>query len=250
MLAKSFEELLEIGRNNIIKSVLNLDDKTHNLTGIESQLIESGSVKPMLKLNYHMYTTYSTNHYGSALSVQGELPLSKVKAIIPILKSKGYFFSAYDHINNKLVDSFIDPDILSNALSIAFGSANNTHDLYTSSVLTLHDAYKNGSSINIYKNEFIDGIPNNLKIHIDDTIKNLPNEIYLFHLRDTYLFLPNMKDNVEQFHNMLESDDTGLIDFDIKSDPMCSLLIEDPIVDRKSLYYDVYSMFEQSKNDN
>lgn len=83
----SFNELLAVGRDNFA-------DPANDKTGLEDHSITGKVRDQLLNLNSYMYTTYSTNSGCQVLSIEGVCPLSIFKRIEPDLLKQSYWYIA------------------------------------------------------------------------------------------------------------------------------------------------------------
>lgn len=89
---QTFPELLARGRENF-------DNVGQNITGLENSTIQSLFWSQLRYLNYFMYTTYSTNKGDKVLSVEGVLPLNVFKSVETKLLQEGYWYLAVNPLD-------------------------------------------------------------------------------------------------------------------------------------------------------
>lgn len=218
--AKSFDELLEIGRKQL------KGDIKDDLTGIDDRILSGKYLEQMIVLNEHMYTTYSTNPHDDTLSLQGILTLPIALMLRDKIKGK-IWFTIYDD-EGIIIDK--DYDNRANTTFTLKQSVTKSNRIVTTDI----DQSINGDSWIYYDpTEFINKLPSRYQtyFHGDWMINTDPK----------YATDDLCCDN----GHYLEVHDYCDNSLFIGENRLVNMTFEDPIIGRKSLYEYLIKMFKE-----
>jgi hypothetical protein len=205
--ASNFKDLLRLGQAQLQAFK---DGKTDlNVTGIEDRL--SGVyLDQMIILNKYVYTIYSTNFYDSALSIEFVLPLSLAKSLTALLKPR-YWYT--------IVEKNILHDIYIHKVRHATGAV--------LSYVKVEDAHAKRHMARTFE-DFL----NHKGWYEYDGCYWLYNSCYFHYSED------EIREDMKKDPVVIEPISLGYCDPILISgpDPLVTMTVEDPDVNRKDLY--------------
>lgn len=198
---ETFEQLLARGQENFI-------DPDNNITGIEPSTLNGKFKEQLASLNRYIYTTYSTNAGDKVLSIEGVIPLNTFKRIEPLLLQQGYWYIAANPLTYTVAGSNIP--------------SSDEFDADLSHYLILNCV--NNNEINQYRSWKV--------------LCSVGGKTYLYNDKIQTHFIQPRSDTDYDYREYISDETLEYTDELLyKGDnPLISIMIQDPIVGRISLY--------------
>ena len=214
---KEYKKLLKVGRGRIKGT----DD---------NDLEEHAELDKLLPLNYFVYTYYSTNVLDDTYSIEFVVLADYMNIILEEFKKKKFWYCAKNYKTNEFVKHFdekLNDKVKKMTMNIG------KEDLYR----FLPKSEKNPYGWEIYKEN-----GDILTMRKDHKIHFLESE-YINDIDSMY------NDSSNYFLQMsFISDLRNSIDIDLLSENIAVITVEDPEINRNTLYEELYKIFKENIN--
>lgn len=194
----------------LLEKGINNIDVGYDASLEEHLLSNSYDYECIKNINKYGYTTYSTNFNDKTYSIDLFILNDYVELLIDKLKSKGLWYIKKDNNGNIIIN--VDKSINNNKYKMYL----NDNDLLDKNYWTLVD-----NSNNLYE-----------------------NNLYIYFLNDG-----NINELLDDLYELLSFDYVkgNTINYDLLINNISYFIIEDPIIDRKTLYSDLLSILSSIK---
>jgi hypothetical protein len=258
----SFEELLEEGVKRLknVRGKKDEDLSKNNLTGIEEILSVGGYLDVMIELNKYVFTIYSTSSPKTeALAIAFVVPLWLAKKIAEKIKNDLWYMIQND--NYDVLDCLVDRDLCLKYSTLfvkedcnSFLKSDNIEDAFYRHAYYYEYPEK---FFEMAKEKGIDIIEIRQNVCGEGQFKPyIPNIKYWNRIQKFYYFAMFFIDRNLHEYEKLQMPISSFIETKSYSSPslykssakenmLVSMLIEDPVIERKTLYYDLLDLLKE-----